>query len=89
MLTKMPKCPMCGRICTRVQRKVKGGYRVAIFCPTMMHTFDYKNRTLYVAFYGDAFSKSKEKAKGIARSEAFRTFWSTVNDFIAGVELND
>lgn len=80
MIFKKPKCPICGALCVRTQRKVKDGYDVVIFCPMIIHEIPMQRGTLYTTFNGGCFDKSKEKARWKARQRAFHSLWRAIND---------
>lgn len=80
MFFKIPKCPICGALCVRTQRKVKGGYHVVIFCPKIIHKIYKPDCLIMIPFHGSCFNKSKEKARQGARKEAFRLYRENMNN---------
>lgn len=74
MIFKIPKCPICGALCMRIQRKVKDGYHVVVFCPKIIHEIHKPNCLVMMPFHGSYFSRSKEKARWGARKVAFMLY---------------
>lgn len=86
MKFKLPKCPVCGALCERVQRKIKGGYHVVIFCPGPVQehvTITNKNYKALIPFDGTYYSKSKEEARWKARQNAYSKYLGFIN-YIGG-----